>query len=154
MPVRCPSRRSRHFEDWHVLSCRERASHWSAQLPFRVSRPIAITGTRTSPAAEEALKAGRHRYHTALSGPRCRSLKAMEGINPIVGNCIGHRSAEEDADLDCIRRRQERWFDKVNIVLVGKYTSLQDSYMSVVKALEHAAMRCQRKLVLEVSITY
>ena len=47
--------------------------------------------------------------------------------------------------------RQERWFDKVNIVLVGKYTSLQDSYMSVIKALEHAAMRCQRKLVLEVS---
>lgn len=45
---------------------------------------------------------------------------------------------------------QERWFDTVNIVLVGKYTSLQDSYMSVIKSLEHAAMRCQRKLVLEV----
>lgn len=46
---------------------------------------------------------------------------------------------------------QERWFDTVNIVLVGKYTALQDSYMSVIKSLEHAAMRCQRKLVLEVS---
>lgn len=46
--------------------------------------------------------------------------------------------------------RQERWFDTVNIVLVGKYTSLEDSYMSVIKSLEHAAMRCQRKLVLEV----
>ena len=44
---------------------------------------------------------------------------------------------------------QERWFDVVNIVLVGKYTALQDSYMSVIKSLEHAAMRCQRKLVLE-----
>jgi len=44
---------------------------------------------------------------------------------------------------------QERWFDTVNIVLVGKYTALEDSYMSVVKSLEHAAMRCQRKLVLE-----
>lgn len=38
----------------------------------------------------------------------------------------------------------------MSIVLVGKYTSLQDSYMSVVKALEHAAMRCGRKLILQV----
>ncbi|PWN40554.1 putative URA7-CTP synthase 1 [Ceraceosorus guamensis] len=44
---------------------------------------------------------------------------------------------------------QDRLFDKVEIVLVGKYTSLQDSYMSVVKSLEHAAMRVQRKLVLK-----
>lgn len=39
-------------------------------------------------------------------------------------------------------------FDTVQIVLVGKYTSLEDSYMSVVKALEHASMRCDRKLEL------
>lgn len=44
-------------------------------------------------------------------------------------------------------------FESVSIVLVGKYTSLQDSYMSVVKALEHASMRCGRKLILEVSCT-
>ena len=46
---------------------------------------------------------------------------------------------------------QERLFDSVSIVLVGKYTTLEDSYMSVVKALEHAAMRCGRKLILDVS---
>ena len=45
---------------------------------------------------------------------------------------------------------QERLFDSVSIVLVGKYTTLEDSYMSVVKALEHAAMRCGRKLILHV----
>jgi hypothetical protein len=39
----------------------------------------------------------------------------------------------------------------VSIVLIGKYTSLQDSYMSVVKALEHASMRCGHKLDLQVS---
>lgn len=44
---------------------------------------------------------------------------------------------------------QERTVDRVEIVLVGKYTSLQDSYISVVKALEHASLRCQRKLVLK-----
>ena len=43
----------------------------------------------------------------------------------------------------------DRLLDKVEIVLVGKYTSLQDSYMSVVKALEHSALRVHRKLVLK-----
>ena len=64
-------------------------------------------------------------------------------------------SPEMHAEGTELRRRwieltssQDRAFEKVEIVLVGKYTSLQDSYMSVVKALEHASMRCHRKLVL------
>ncbi|KAI0316067.1 CTP synthase [Amylostereum chailletii] len=44
---------------------------------------------------------------------------------------------------------QERIFDRVSIVLVGKYTDLKDSYMSVTKALEHSAFKCQRKLILQ-----
>ncbi len=36
----------------------------------------------------------------------------------------------------------------VEIALVGKYTSMMDSYLSVTKALEHAAMRCKRRLKL------
>lgn len=32
---------------------------------------------------------------------------------------------------------------------MGKYTSLKDSYMSVCKSLEHAALRCGRKLILD-----
>jgi len=43
---------------------------------------------------------------------------------------------------------QERLFDHVSIALVGKYTDLKDSYMSVIKALEHSAFRCRRKLTL------
>ncbi|SJX60836.1 probable URA7-CTP synthase 1 [Sporisorium reilianum f. sp. reilianum] len=43
----------------------------------------------------------------------------------------------------------DRMIDKVEIVLIGKYTSLHDSYMSVVKSLEHAALRCHRKLELK-----
>ncbi|KAK4193894.1 putative CTP synthase [Podospora australis] len=39
-------------------------------------------------------------------------------------------------------------FHPVQIALVGKYTSHMDSYLSVVKALEHAAMHCKRKLNL------
>jgi CTP synthase len=60
------------------------------------------------------------------------------------------RSGKAMSDCICLGIcSQERWFDTVNIVLVGKYTALQDSYMSVIKSLEHAAMRCQHKLKLE-----
>ena len=38
---------------------------------------------------------------------------------------------------------------QVRIALVGKYTGLQDSYLSVVKALQHAALFAGRKLVLD-----
>jgi len=37
----------------------------------------------------------------------------------------------------------------VKIAMVGKYTGLADSYLSVLKALQHACIACSRKLVLE-----
>lgn len=40
----------------------------------------------------------------------------------------------------------DRAYETVKICLVGKYTTLQDSYLSVRKSLEHASMRCERKL--------
>jgi CTP synthase len=45
---------------------------------------------------------------------------------------------------------QDRFLEseKVTIALVGKYTNLHDSYLSVIKSLEHSAMACQRKLNL------
>ncbi|KAH8817910.1 CTP synthase [Flagelloscypha sp. PMI_526] len=43
----------------------------------------------------------------------------------------------------------ERLFDTVEIALVGKYTDLKDSYMSVIKALEHSAFRVRRKLTIQ-----
>ncbi|TDL24497.1 CTP synthase [Rickenella mellea] len=45
-----------------------------------------------------------------------------------------------------LTKGQERYYDPVTIALVGKYTVLKDSYMSVIKALEHSAFRCHRKL--------
>jgi CTP synthase len=44
--------------------------------------------------------------------------------------------------------RHDRLFDTVSIALVGKYTNLKDSYISVVKSLEHASLRCNVKLDL------
>lgn len=49
-----------------------------------------------------------------------------------------------------IANKYTRIHDSVRIVLVGKYTSLQDSYISVVKALQHASLSCGRKLDLQV----
>jgi len=43
---------------------------------------------------------------------------------------------------------QDHLYESVSITLVGKYTDHPDSYHSVVKSLEHAAMACSRKLVL------
>lgn len=43
---------------------------------------------------------------------------------------------------------QDRLFDTVSIALVGKYTDLHDSYLSVIKSLEHSAMHCGKKLNL------
>ncbi|KAM7191980.1 CTP synthase [Rhypophila sp. PSN 637] len=42
----------------------------------------------------------------------------------------------------------EKHLEPVKIVLVGKYVSLDDAYLSVRKSLEHSAMKCKRKLSL------
>ncbi|CAI5997229.1 unnamed protein product, partial [Closterium sp. NIES-64] len=39
--------------------------------------------------------------------------------------------------------------ETVSIAMVGKYTGLSDSYLSVLKALQHAAMASGRKLIIE-----
>lgn len=47
-----------------------------------------------------------------------------------------------------LTRGQDSSVDTVTIVLVGKYTTLEDAYISVGKSLEHAAMYCKKKLSL------
>ncbi|KAK3946434.1 putative CTP synthase [Diplogelasinospora grovesii] len=47
-----------------------------------------------------------------------------------------------------LARAQDHTHDTVSIALVGKYTSLEDAYISVKKALEHSAMYCRKKLEL------
>ncbi|KIX03845.1 CTP synthase [Rhinocladiella mackenziei CBS 650.93] len=53
-------------------------------------------------------------------------------------------------DWKALTTSQERFLEseKVTIALVGKYTNLHDSYLSVIKSLEHSAMACRRKLNL------
>lgn len=40
--------------------------------------------------------------------------------------------------------------DETVIALVGKYTKFEDSYASVIKALKHASLAANRKLILKV----
>ena len=39
--------------------------------------------------------------------------------------------------------------DEVRIAMVGKYTGLSDSYLSVIKALQHSAFAVNRKLIID-----
>ena len=53
------------------------------------------------------------------------------------------------AEWKTLTATENRFFETVTIVLVGKYVELHDSYLSVIKSLEHSAMRCKRKLDLQ-----
>ncbi|EGG14457.1 CTP synthase [Cavenderia fasciculata] len=43
----------------------------------------------------------------------------------------------------------EQGYGPIRIAMVGKYTGLTDSYLSVIKALEHASMHLDRKMVID-----
>lgn len=44
--------------------------------------------------------------------------------------------------------RSEQPCEEVKIAIVGKYTKMEDAYMSVIKALSHACHACMKKLVI------
>ncbi|AOA64974.1 CTP synthase isozyme [Komagataella phaffii CBS 7435] len=56
------------------------------------------------------------------------------------------KGAELLSRWSSVTTSHDRSFETVSIAIVGKYTNLHDSYLSVIKALEHSAMRCERKL--------
>lgn len=59
------------------------------------------------------------------------------------------------SDWEHMARSLETFEKDVKIALIGKYTGLQDSYLSVLKALKHAAIACEHKLeILWVEATH
>lgn len=91
-------------------------------------------------------------YHVPL-------LLEQQGLIKTVGEILNLKEINKSEKLidrgqkiwkewNVLTTSQERLFDHVNIVLVGKYISLHDSYLSVIKSLEHASMRCGKKLNL------
>lgn len=78
-------------------------------------------------------KGNEGRFGDALYGSQCLSGPELDAHPNTLGSC-----------------RYDRAQNKVRIALVGKYVQHADAYASVVKALYHAALCCNRSLVLEV----
>ena len=91
-------------------------------------------------------------YHVPL-------LLESQGLIKLVSDILRLREISPSSSL--VKRGAETWnawkeltisqehaLKTVSIALVGKYTNHPDSYHSVVKSLEHAAMACTRKLDL------
>ncbi|KAL6848908.1 hypothetical protein ACP4OV_021491 [Aristida adscensionis] len=80
-----------------------------------------------------------------------RDQKAHEAILKVLElQCVG--DVPREPNLDEWTERASK-FDKlktpVRIAMVGKYTGLSDSYLSVLKALSHASVALERKLVVD-----
>jgi CTP synthase len=75
-------------------------------------------------------------YHVPL-------ILVEQGIHKIIRNQLGLTNMAEEPNLASWRLMAESVDDatqKVDIVIVGKYTGLSDSYLSVIKSLTHAGI--------------
>ena len=66
-------------------------------------------------------------------------------------SCLVSRLTVSCRVMSChVMYRSDQLSREVTVCLVGKYTRLEDSYASVVKALSHAALACRHRLDLKV----
>ncbi|XP_031493228.1 uncharacterized protein LOC116259255 isoform X1 [Nymphaea colorata] len=64
-------------------------------------------------------------------------------------NLLGFAGNPELQEWTARAELQDKLSYPVRIAMVGKYTGLSDSYLSVLKALLHASVECSRKLMVE-----
>lgn len=82
-------------------------------------------------------------YHVPL-------VLARQGVARLVSGRRRGRGGDPDMrQWRELAARAEAKAEQVRVALVGKYTGLQDSYLSVLKALRHSAMACGRALVVD-----
>ncbi|ETW08541.1 CTP synthase [Aphanomyces invadans] len=84
-------------------------------------------------------------YHVPL-------LLARQGAASILLSKLRLMDKYVEPNLDewsGMAHRVDNFTKTTKIALVGKYTGLQDSYLSVIKALKHAAMKVDHDLVIE-----
>ncbi|CAL5197303.1 unnamed protein product [Lathyrus oleraceus] len=77
-----------------------------------------------------------------------RDQKAHEAIFKVL-NLTGIAQEPNLEEWTCRAESSDLLHEPVRIALVGKYTCLSDSYLSVLKALIHASVSCQKKLVVD-----
>mmetsp|Transcript_25501 Transcript_25501/g.83968 ORF Transcript_25501/g.83968 Transcript_25501/m.83968 type:complete len:575 (-) Transcript_25501:89-1813(-) len=79
-------------------------------------------------------------------------MEQQGGVDAIMGALKLDRPASFEENIRPWRNRAHKWDrieEKVTIAMVGKYTGLQDSYLSVIKSLQHACVAADRKLDLQ-----
>ncbi|KAF2203517.1 CTP synthase [Delitschia confertaspora ATCC 74209] len=94
-------------------------------------------------------------YHVPL-------LLEKQGLNTVLRKILNLDALPVSSTMVCKGRntwsqwkqltgttKEHRNYEEVEIALVGKYIELHDSYLSVIKALEHSAMRCNRCLKIQ-----
>ncbi len=75
-----------------------------------------------------------------------------QGVRSMIAECIGVEESDRDEYLEQWREmanRVDSLEKEVKIAMVGKYTGLSDSYLSVIKALQHSAIAVNRKLIID-----
>ena len=75
-----------------------------------------------------------------------------QGVRAMIADCIGLGMSGDDEYLDDWRKMADRvdeFQEEVRIAMVGKYTGLSDSYLSVIKALQHSSIAVNRRLVID-----
>lgn len=84
-------------------------------------------------------------YHVPLLLLQQNLHKIMAKELNIGGAIVGEPDMKDWSEM---AYRIDTFSEDVKIALIGKYTGLQDSYLSVIKSLKHAAIACKRKLTL------
>ena len=78
--------------------------------------------------------------------PLLKKILALDTLT--ISPALATKGRKTWAQWNSLTGSQHRYQDSVTIALVGKYIELHDSYLSVLKSLEHSAMRCNRRLDL------
>ena len=84
-------------------------------------------------------------YHVAL-------ILCEQGLPDILANKLHTTPAIMPPDMaswEDMATTVDNLGGDVHIALVGKYTNLQDSYLSVLKALKHGGFACRRKVIVD-----
>lgn len=89
-------------------------------------------------------------YHVPLLLEQQRIIKSLSKRLKLDGIVISEKLREAGRQLwtqwEMLTQSYDHLFTGISVAIVGKYTDRQDSYISVVKSLEHAALKCNRKL--------
>lgn len=89
-------------------------------------------------------------YHVPILLNQQKLVEQLQQRLQLPNKTLSPRTIAFNYQWKQLARRHSHLHEDIHIALVGKYTQLQDSYISVVKALQHAAVACNRRMVIDV----